>query len=540
MIDDTKNLIEARAITVDGSDVYAAGKLIDSADNTIPVQWKNGVLQELPETDIAEYSYAGDIAVMNDTVYTVGTTWIAEGSAPAALWENGVANHFDIELMWASHTATGVALYDALVSSAEVTDSEMLAVDAGALVIGYSAGDSESSVISNLTLDLAGLNGSTISWSSDMAGVVATDGIVVQPEYGSNGADVTLTATLTNGSASQNVTFLVTVPEASQPSAGTVFNYSANGININMVFVPGKTTFTAWDDSTQVTIANHYKIAETEVTFELWNEVYNWATTDTGGGTRADGGPLYTFANPASQGGELVSGLCPGNAVGTNQHPAICMSWRDAMVWTNALTEYYNYQNDTNLDVVYTSDSSFTTPIRVSTNSTTVTWDAGSVYSGTEDEPFVNPDARGFRLPAQDEWELASRYVDDSNGDGDIMDAGEYYPGGYASGAAADTSDFAATSSVAWFGNSTTAGTGNTTTTQAVGTNTANALGLFDMSGNAREYCFDWYNLNAGTYRVVRGGDWLEAISNVRVGQYTSIEPYTPDIITGFRLARNP
>jgi hypothetical protein len=35
-------------------------------------------------------------------------------------------------------------------------------------------------------------------------------------------------------------------------------------------------------------------------------------------------------------------------------------------------------------------------------------------------------------------WKLAARYRDDSNLDGDLMDTDEYYPGNYASGAAAD------------------------------------------------------------------------------------------------------
>ncbi len=44
-----------------------------------------------------------------------------------------------------------------------------------------------------------------------------------------------------------------------------------------------------------------------------------------------------------------------------------------------------------------------------------------------------------------DEWELAARYIDDANDDGDIEDANEYYPGNYASGAD-DAYDVTATS----------------------------------------------------------------------------------------------
>lgn len=63
----------------------------------------------------------------------------------------------------------------------------------------------------------------------------------------------------------------------------------------------------------------------------------------------------------------------------------------------------------------------------------------------------------------------------------------------------------------------------------------ANFWGLFDISGNAREWCTDFAIEGDVSSRVVMGGTWLRKPEPINVG--SSIPPYTADVATGFRIA---
>ncbi len=302
-------------------------------------------------------------------------------------------------------------------------------------------------------------------------------------------------------------------------TAGEKATCTVNSVSFKMAHVPGGITIpTGTDDSGSATVSNGYQIAETEVTYELWSTVHTWATSNG-----------YTFANAGTM----------GDGTGdTNQHPVTTINWRDAMVWMNALTEYYNAQNGTSLKPVYYSDSDYTTPIRDSSdgsygssvNSTAGSFDNPYIYAATTaNMDMASNTADGFRLPSADEWELAARYIDDANGDGDIQDAGEYYPGDYASGATADCNDATATGNVAVYDGSSTA---------VVKSKSANALGLYDMSGNVWEWNFDWYT--SGSSRVIRGGSWHGSGTYLQVSGVLYDGPYSKSNSTGFRPSRSP
>ena len=80
----------------------------------------------------------------------------------------------------------------------------------------------------------------------------------------------------------------------------------------------------------------------------------------------------------------------------TDQHPVTIVNWRSAMVWCNALTEWYNAQKGTSYACVYTSDAAYTNPIRDSQDG--IYGSSSNPAAGSFDNPYVNPNAKGFRL----------------------------------------------------------------------------------------------------------------------------------------------
>ncbi len=88
-------------------------------------------------------------------------------------------------------------------------DLAAVAADKAALTIGYAQGDSIAHVTRNIHLLTLGTNGTTITWASSNPAIISISGGVTVPT--NNDALVTMTATITRGSASDTAPFTLTV-----------------------------------------------------------------------------------------------------------------------------------------------------------------------------------------------------------------------------------------------------------------------------------------------------------------------------------------
>lgn len=142
--------------------------------------------------------------------------------------------------------------------------------------------------------------------------------------------------------------------------------------------------------------------------------------------------------------------------------------------------------------------------------------------SGVGEAAVWNQSAPGYRLPTEAEWELAAR--------GGI-------PG------IKDTFKFSGSNAlhrVGWFAKN--AAPSGIPAPKAVKTKQPNRLGLYDMSGNLSEWCWDTIparRVNMKNDRVLKGGsfkDWESKCMVFNRGQYGESAPPNEEI--GFRVVR--
>jgi formylglycine-generating enzyme required for sulfatase activity len=310
--------------------------------------------------------------------------------------------------------------------------------------------------------------------------------------------------------------------------------YANNQASITFPFTP--TSVTPVDDKS-ATLTRKFFMSETHVTNALMVEVMQWAY-DNGKFSTTVGDHNGLDSTTAKHGTQQLLDLDDTNSkinyssgsftvdTGYENYPAVNVTWYGAIMFSNWLTEM---RDGNTANVVYTGIDT--------------TW--------VDTETVENADRSGIRLPSSEEWEYAARYIGttaptqgnlpaeyvaQSHNSGHVnLTAGYYWtPADYASGATADNNDFDATSTVAWFGNSTSYGTGNTTSLQPVAQKKANQLGLYDMSGNIWEWCFNV----SFTFRVSRGGSYFDGAEIMQIGFWDGTSPHFADRYLGFRIAR--
>lgn len=275
------------------------------------------------------------------------------------------------------------------------------------------------------------------------------------------------------------------------------------------------------------TTVSSFSLARYETSYNTWYEVLQWANSHG-----------YTIVKTGREGEYGAVGSQTAMNTGKPKFvemPVCGITWRDAMVWCNALSEMCG------LTPVYYTDANFKTPIRNSTGPASEKLEDYSVQPGQVDNPYVNKNANGYRLAYREEWEYAARkktdggFISGRNVSGDDSGAmfsptaidkmnGISFPvskiytnylwcwRNSGSGSPKTASGYDDSTAILQKKNSSI----NGLRTHLSGGKLPNHLGFYDMSGNVPEWCFD-YNTTYGstnkfhTMRSYKGGDQVNA-----------------------------
>lgn len=194
-------------------------------------------------------------------------------------------------------------------------------------------------------------------------------------------------------------------------------------------------------------------------------------------------------------------------------HPVIHVSWNDAIAYCNWLSEQHELE---------------------------------PVYTILQDRVKVNWNANGYRLPTEAEWEYAAR-----DGGREVRWSGLEAPNKFDNSSLPLIGNYCDRSCV--FRWKKRLYSDDYALSAPVGAYRANDLGIYDMSGNVAEWCWDYYEtefyarspainpkgpLN-GEFKVLRGGSWGSTAEELECAHRKFEYPNRSSATIGFRLCRN-